>query len=214
MRLSLLFLMAAIGLSPLASAEIVFSLTPITGTTITPGNTQQFQVMVNSTLALGEQADALEFNAIAGIGDTIAGTFVPPTAQVALNPASPIDITSQPGTAFGSSFLSGGVLVPNSGIVLANLFLSTVGATSGNYFLSLDSLAANGVFAPGYIGPTALATSAGPSASYTIGLTAVPEPTSILTAAVLGGVGMFYRRRGSKAKIVKSRGTVKSKRKI
>lgn len=210
MRLSLLFLFAVIGLSPLASAEIVFSLTPITGTTINPGNTQQFQVMVNSTLALGEQADALEFNAIAGAGDTVAGTFVPPTAQVALNPLSPIDITSQPGSAFGSSFLSGGVLVTNSGIVLANLFLSTVGATSGNYFLSLDSLAANGPGPAGVL--SALATSAGPSASYTIGLTAVPEPTSILTAAVLGGVGMFYRRRGSKAKIVKSRRSVKNKR--
>lgn len=71
--------------------------------------------MVNSTLAIGEQVNKLEFNAIAGVGDTVAGTFVAPTAHVALNPSSPIDITSQPGTAFGSTFLSGGVLVTNSG---------------------------------------------------------------------------------------------------
>ena len=185
------FLVVVLALCRTASAEIVFSLTPLSGTTITPGATQQFQVRVSSSLLAGEQADALEFNAIAGAGDTLAGTFVPPTAQVALNPSSPIDITSQPGTAFGSSFLSGGVLVPNSGIVLANLFLSTVGATNGTYSLSLDSLAANSPTLAG------LATSAGPSASYTIGLTAVPEPTSILTAASLGCVGMFYRRRHS-----------------
>ena len=202
MRLPFLFLIAVVGFSPLASAEIVFSLTPLSGTTIPYGDTQAFQVRVRSTLALGEQADALEFNAIAGAGDTVAGTFVPPTAQVALNPASPIDITSQPGTAFGSSFLSGGVLVTNSGILLANLFLSTVGATPGSYSISLDSLAANSPTLAG------LLTSSGPAASFTI--TAVPEPTSILTAAMLGGVGMFYRRRGSKAKIVNSRRTAKS----
>ena len=191
MKRAWVFLVVLVALCQTASAEIVFSVTPLSST-ITPGDTAQFQVRLASTLLSGEQVDAAEFNANAGPGNGVGGTFVSPTATVILSPlTSPVDFTSTPGQAFASNFQSGGILVPNSGILFANLFLSTIGATPGTYSLSLDQFAANSPTLAG------LAASAGPAASYQIGLTAVPEPTSILTAASLGCVGMFYRRRQS-----------------
>lgn len=133
--------------------------------------------------------DAAESNAVAGPGNGMDGTFVSPTSIVSLGSNYPVDFTSQPGTAFSSSFLNGGINVPFAGITYTNLFLSTVGSVAGIYQLSLTDLAANSPTLAGLI------TSAGSPLSYEIG-SAIPEPSSnLLTAIGLGVVGLFYRRR-------------------
>lgn len=193
MKLMSFMLVVVLGLSQAASAAITFQLSPASQT-IAQGSTAQFSLNLISSVLSGEQVDAVDFNAIAGAGDGTGGVFVAPTGVTGLLGTSPMDL-SGPGQAFGSNFLSGGILVPSgSGVTFANYFLDTTGVAAGNYTISLSDLAANS--------PSVAALPVfGSVISYEI-VAAVPEPTSILTAASLGLAGVFYRRRrikGSKS---------------
>lgn len=189
MKRASLLLLIIFGLHQVASADIIFSLSP-NNQVFNVGDTIQFQLRIASSLLAGEQVDAAEFNAVAGPGNGQGGVFVDPTATVILNPAtSPIDITHPLGQAFGSNFQTGGILVPNAGIVFANLFLNTTGVVPAVYQLSLTDLAANSPSTAGLL-------VSGTPIAYEL-VAAVPEPTSMLTVALFGCGSVISRRRRS-----------------
>ncbi len=189
MKLMGFLLLAVLGFSQVASASITFQLAPASQQ-ILQGSTGAFTLSLISSVPAGELVDSTDFNANAGIGNGTQGVFVAPTATVILANL-PVDYTSTPGQAFGSNFLAGGISVPSgSGILLANLFLDTTGVALGNYTMSLDSLGAN---SPTFGGLSV----AGSTVNYEV-ISAVPDPSSVLTALALGGGGLFYRRRRGK----------------
>ncbi len=97
MKFALAFMLVLSGLVQTSNAAVVFSLSP-TNQTVVQGATANFSVFVRSTLAGGEQVDALEANVIASAGNfTAASTFL-------LNNGA-VDLTT-PGQAFMSNFLA------------------------------------------------------------------------------------------------------------
>lgn len=181
-------MLVVLGFSQTASAAIIFQLSPA-NQTVFQGSTAMFSLNLASSIVSGEQVDAVDFNAIAGAGNGSGGIFVIPTGITGLLGPSPMDLTT-PGQAFGSNFLSGGILVPSgAGVTFANYFLDTTGVAPGVYSVTLSDLAANS--------PTIAALPVvGSTISYEV-VSAIPEPTSLFAASI-GLVGVFACRRSRK----------------
>ena len=185
--------LALLGLCQAANAAITFKLAP-NNQTAYAGQTMTFTLALQSSQIAGEGINAVDFNVLAGAGDGTGGTFVAPTNTVILG-NGPVDYTSTPGQAFGTNVQATNITIPQAGVLISNLFLNTTGVAAGNYTLSLSDLAANDAVSGG-VGVF------GSTVNYQI-LSAVPEPTSILTASTLALGAVFYRKR--RAKLTKSR---------
>jgi hypothetical protein len=189
MKRVLFFLLALSFLTEASQAAIIFTLTP-PAQVVAPDSVASFELFIRSSEIGGEQVDGLESNTIAGAGDGSSGVFINtpanPTETYLLN-QGPVNILDDPGQAFTSDTLVGGMLVGNADVLYARLSLSTVGLAEGAYVLTLDSLAAN---RPGFGALTTI--SAGP-VSFAV-VSAVPEPSTLALFGLVGGATLLRRR--------------------
>ena len=187
MKFTAFLALAIMVLSNVANADILFQLSPA-NQQITKGSTALFNLRVISSILAGEQVDGLDANVVAGVGNGTGGVFVAPTASFILGNGA-IDIGSTPGQAFHTNVQAGGVLIPGgAGVKLSDLYLDTTGVTPGIYQMTLSDLAANSPISGGLTVVTS-------TISYEVIAAAIPEPTSILSTALIGLGGIFYRRR-------------------
>ncbi len=187
MKNAAVFLFVLVGIVEPSNAAVVFFLNP-NNSTVIQGSTATFSVFVRSTLAGGEQVDALEANVITTAGNFTAGnTFLLNNGAVDL---------STPGQAFLSNFAGGGFNLTNANTLFANLSLSTVGVALGTYNISFDpgSLSANSPTLAG------LPVVDGGPINFTVSVTAVPEPSSMLALVgiMVGGFALHRKRRVAK----------------
>lgn len=166
----------------IANAGMIFTIQPAAGfETITLGGTGQFKLYIRSNVAGGEQIDSIDVNVKAGAGNGTAGVFSSGTTTLLGN--VPFDVSSTPGQAFSTNFLSGGTLIPfasgvgsDLGVQYGALQLSTLGIGPGTYPITLDQLNAN-PFYSGIGAPPAAVPTFAVNSSFTI--TSVPEPSSL-----------------------------------
>ena len=192
MKFGLFFSIAVLGFAQMASANITLQLSTTTPTVVA-GNQAIFALHLVSDVVAGESINGVEANVNAGLGDGLSGVFVAPSAHTGILGISPVDLTTTLGQLFASNTLASGTLnVPSGlGIKWLDIFLDTTNL-DGNYTLTLDQIAVTTD-----VGPTFTTPFSGSSVNFNV--TAVPEPSSMLTVAIGFGVLMYRRRRASMA---------------
>lgn len=178
--------------------DLIFSVVP-SSTQIALGSSANLSVFIQSRNDVPVTVGGYSLNVIAGPGNGTGGTFTAGTFNFLVgDPGQSWDLLTDSGKAFSTADTgnAGGTGVGNvlsTQQLLGTLTLSTVGATTGNYSITVDQLSAIQVNGNFISGGTNGATFAGPIA-YTI--TAVPEPGSLLLLSSLGiAVGGWYRVR-------------------
>lgn len=191
---SVFALILALCLANCASASIVFTLTQDTPGPIVLGNSAVFSVKIHSDSGTINNLAGIDFvieandptftgTATAG-GQFVSGTndMFAPNGGFAVGFPSSFQV-------FGAN-AGAGLTLTSTPTTVATLTLSTAGATVGTYDMNLSSLVA--------VDPlfNSIPVVAASPLSYSIIVTAVPEPSSMHLLACCGlGVAPFYRRR-------------------
>jgi len=178
--------------SPLAVADIVFTILP-QNSSIPVGTEGVFDVFISSNSGAVNVA-GVDISVQAGDGSGTSGLAKAASATSSLLGVSSAFIDpGLPGAADFGNNLTGGISLSTPQLY-ATLYLDTTGLALGNHTISFTSLLAiNSFFSPVQVAPDTLLT----PRSFGFTIAAVPEPTSMMTAATLAFGGMFYRRRRS-----------------
>lgn len=183
MKLASFLLVALVVFTQTASADLVFTLSPANAS-IPLGSQGIFEVYISNSVAGNLNVAGIDLTVQAGDGTT-NGIFTAASATSALLGVTPFIVND--GIADASNNLVGGVTITTVPQLYGTLNLDTTGATPGNnYQMAITSafvVNSGSVSVPFQTSPI------------NFNITAVPEPSSILTAAALGLGGMFYRRR-------------------
>ena len=212
MKRQLLGLVFAIALlAQAATAELIFSLSPVGSSNIELGSSGSFNVFITSPTAVNVGGFTVSVTTQTTGGAALtgaAGTFTPASTMSFLigDPNQSWDVAQTVGQAFSTADTgsaggtgNGNSLLANTPTLLGTLVLDTSGGLVGDYRLALGDLAGNGLNG-GFLAGGVNGASNGGALNFSI--TAVPEPTSmaLLGVVAFGGVATrFVRKRKNNA---------------